>query len=78
MATGLLRRKSTVYGTASCEVYFNVTLYGNHCNLSSALCLMTWYVTNTSDSSMSGFFFSGVGLTSPGTAATCGLLYSPR
>jgi hypothetical protein len=24
------------------------------------------------------FFFSGVGLTSPGTAATSGLLYSPR
>jgi hypothetical protein len=23
-------------------------------------------------------FFSGVGLTSPGTAATSGLLYSPR
>jgi hypothetical protein len=24
------------------------------------------------------FFFGGVGLTSPGTAATSGLLYSPR
>jgi hypothetical protein len=30
------------------------------------------------DSIIEGLFFSGVGLTSPGTAATSGLLYSPK
>jgi hypothetical protein len=34
-----------------------------------------WYVKAGGTYS---FFFSGVGLTSPGTAATSGLLYSPR
>jgi hypothetical protein len=61
--------------------YCTITVMKRCCCFGVKFCLVRIYkhaYTNFMKDSFFLFFFCGVELTSPGTAATSGLLYSPR